>query len=63
MDPGRNMIGEMMLSVEIALGIVAGVVALVLLWAIVVGIVQVIEDASYEKYRRDLQQKKRENQR
>ena len=57
------MIGEMMLSVEIALGIVAGVVALVLLWAIVVGIVQVIEDASYEKYRRDLQQKKRENQR
>jgi uncharacterized membrane-anchored protein len=54
---------EMMLSVEIALGIVAGVVALVLLWAIVVGIVQVIEDASYEKYRRDLQQKKRENQR
>jgi hypothetical protein len=59
------MIGRepMMLSVEIALGIVAGVVALVLLWAIVVGIVQVIEDASYEKYLRDLQQKKRENQR
>jgi hypothetical protein len=54
---------EMMLSVEIALGIVAGVVALVLLWAIVLGIAQVIEDASYEKYRRDLQQKKRENQR
>jgi uncharacterized membrane-anchored protein len=53
---------EMMLSVEIALGIVAGVVALVLLWAIVVGIVQVIEDASYEKYLRDLQRKKRENQ-
>jgi uncharacterized membrane-anchored protein len=52
---------EMMLSVEIALGIVAGVVALVLLWAIVVGIVQVIEDASYEKYLRDLQRKKREN--
>jgi hypothetical protein len=59
------MIGRepMMLSIEIALGIVAGVVALVLLWAIVVGIAQVIEDANYEKYRRDLQQKKRENQR
>jgi hypothetical protein len=54
---------EMMLSVEIALGIVGGVVALVLLWAIALGIAQVIEDASYEKYRRDLQQKKRENQR